>query len=197
MPEVVQQIWNRASVKRSPAEWALRWVWDHPEVTVVLSGMTLDEHLEENLRIADQAKPQSLSAEERQVVADAAAAYRRLMQIACTGCQYCMPCPAGVNIPTCFEVYNTHALFQDKQASMMYLVRLAGLLGTPAQASKCTSCGACLKKCPQNLPIPTLLKQVANTFEGPMSSIKLFAFRSFLKLERFWSMFRHRFLHRR
>ncbi len=197
VPEAVQQVWDRAPTRRTPAEWALRWVWNRPEVTVVLSGMTLDEHLEENLRIAEQATPQSLSAAELQAVTDAAAAYKRLMQIGCTGCQYCMPCPAGVNIPACFEVYNTHTLFQDKQASMMYLVRVAGLLGTPAQASRCTSCGACLKKCPQHLPIPELLKKVAGTFEGPTMTLKLLAFRSYMKLERLWSMFRHRFLHRR
>lgn len=196
VPPEIQKIWDDAPVKRTPAEWALRWVWNRPEVQVALSGMTLDEHLEENLRIAEQAQPGSLTTTEQATVQSAADAYRQLMQVACTGCQYCLPCPAGVNIPACFEVYNTWSLFKDKQASMMYLVRLAGLLGTPAKASQCTSCGACVKKCPQGLPIPQLLKQVSSTFEGPGMKLKLWVFRFALKVQKIWSFLKHRFLRR-
>lgn len=106
VPQVVKEIWNEAPVKRSPAEWALRWVWNHPGVTVVLSGMNDEENIRENLRIADEAYPDSLTEEELELVKRVEAKYRELLKVGCTGCQYCMPCPAGVNIPLCFEHYN-------------------------------------------------------------------------------------------
>jgi hypothetical protein len=169
VPPSVQAVWDEAKVKRSPAEWALRWVWNHPEVTVVLSGMNREDHIAENLRIAGEAYPQSLSDEERALVNRAADAYKRLMKVACTGCRYCMPCPAGVNIPICFEIQNHLHLFGEKSvAKVLYLLRLGGLesSGTPSYASLCEHCGACEEACPQNLPIQALLEEVVEEFEG-------------------------------
>ena len=169
IPPAVQAIWDEAEVKRSPAEWALRWIWNRPEVTVVLSGMNREEHIEENLRIANEAEPNSLSEEELEIVGRVADTYRSLMKAGCTGCRYCMPCPAGVDIPSSFELHNGAHVFGDKQiARIMYLLRQGGL-GDPAEpslASQCVECGECEEKCPQDLPVSGLLKDVVNDFEG-------------------------------
>jgi predicted aldo/keto reductase-like oxidoreductase len=163
----VEKIWQEADVKRTPAEWALRWVWDHPEVTVVLSGMNDEKQIEENLRVANAAYPDSLTREEHQLVARAGEAYRGLTKAGCTGCRYCMPCPSGVDIPTCFEFYNSRAMFGEAgMAKINYILRTGGVTGLGnTYASLCKECGKCVKACPQHLPIPELLKKVAADLE--------------------------------
>jgi predicted aldo/keto reductase-like oxidoreductase len=91
-----------------------------PEVTVVLSGMNNDDHINENLALAEKALPNAFSEKEINLVDEVAAEFRRVMKVGCTGCQYCMPCPAGVNIPSCFDFYNSRHTFKDKAAKMMY-----------------------------------------------------------------------------
>jgi predicted aldo/keto reductase-like oxidoreductase len=167
VPDSVQKIWDKAQVKRSPAEWALRWVWNHPEVTVVLSGMNEETHIDENLRAAESALPDSLTAEERSIIDDARDEYRRLMKIGCTGCGYCMPCPAHVDIPGCFAEYNTHHLFpHDRTGRFQYVGRHGGLMGQTSYAGLCRNCGKCAKVCPQHLPIPSLMKEVSKEMDG-------------------------------
>lgn len=170
VPEEVKRIWDKAPVKRSPAEWGLRWIWDHPKVTVVLSGMNVDEHIDENIRIASTALPHSLSTEERDRVHHVKETYRRLMKVGCTGCGYCMPCPAGVDIPGCFALYNAHHLFpKDRSTRFHYMGRHGGIIGDVSYAGLCRSCGKCTKACPQHLPIPELLRDVKGDLEGMMS----------------------------
>jgi hypothetical protein len=169
VPQAVDEIWNEAAIKRTPAEWALRWVWNHPEVTVVLSGMSEEAHVEDNLRIAGEAYPDSLTEEEMQIIKRVESKYRELMKVECTGCQYCMPCPAGVNIPLCFEMYNNLYLEPDPDTvKFMYAVRAGGAVGTGEGefASQCVQCGECLEKCPQHIDIPTVLDSVVGELEG-------------------------------
>jgi len=162
IPQAVQDVWDQAEIKRTPAEWSLRWVWNHPEVTVVLSGMNEEKHIEENIRIAGEAYPDSLSQEELDLVSRVRDTYQELMKVGCTGCRYCMPCPSGVNIPACFELYNNANMFGEKfQAKLGYALNLRG-----SYASQCKDCGKCEKACPQHLPIPKLLKDVSREFEG-------------------------------
>jgi len=169
VPSAVEEIWDEAPVKRTAAEWGLRWVWNHPEVTVVLSGMNEEAHIEENLKVAGEAYPNSLTETELQLVSRVEQKYRELMKAGCTGCRYCMPCPQGVDIPACFEVYNNLHMFGDEDmAKFMYAGRLGGALGgEPAFASLCVQCGDCMEKCPQHLDIPTLLESVVEDLEGP------------------------------
>jgi hypothetical protein len=171
VPADVTAIWNEAEVRRSPVEWALRWVWNHPEVTVVLSGMTEPEHVEENLRIADEGLPDSLTKAEQELVDRVAGKYRQLMKVGCTRCRYCMPCPAGVDIPACFEMYNDLHMFGDKSGMMKvrYAAKMGGILGGSETtfASQCVRCGQCLDACPQHIPIPDRLAEVTEEFEGP------------------------------
>ena len=165
--KAVQACWDAVNRERPPAEWGLRWIWDQPEVTVVLSGMNSLTQIAENCATAATALPHHLSEAEKGAITEGAEAFRRLMRVGCTGCQYCLPCPAGVNIPACFEYYNGRHLFDDKGAKLMYLFNLGGITGGGAgMASQCTACGRCVKKCPQDLEIPALLKEVKGEMEG-------------------------------
>lgn len=166
-PEEIQSIWEKAEIKRTPAEWALLWVWNHPEVSMVLSGMNEESHIEENIRIAGNAFPQSLSPNELKLVGEVKETLSRMMNIACTGCGYCMPCPAGVNIPLCFSCYNSKRLYGDGSSQASYIGFTTGIDGgAPSHASLCLSCGKCELHCPQNLPIRKHLQEVAKEMEG-------------------------------
>ena len=169
-PPSVEKIWAKADHKKTPVAWSLAWIWNHPEVTVVLSGMNNDDHIAENLALAEKALPNSLSEKEGKLVEEAAAEFRRLMKVGCTGCQYCMPCPAGVNIPSCFDLYNSRHVFKDKRAKFVYLFFNGGIVtDKPTLASMCVQCEACLEKCPQHLPIPDFLTEVKEDMEGFMT----------------------------
>lgn len=185
-PSAVAAAWDSAAVRRTPAEWSLRWVWNHPEVTVLLSGMNNEEHIAENIAIADKALPGSLAPDELEIVKTAAAAFRDSMRVGCTGCGYCMPCPAGVAIPSCFEVYNKMHLSGNFQEGLaLYAMRNSGILrkGMPSYASQCVECGQCLEKCPQHLPIPSLLKKVAAELEIPGLEERVAKARKMLNME--------------
>ena len=172
VPEEVKKIWDTSPIKRSPADWALRWVWDHPEVTVVLSGMNNEGHIDENLKAAEDAYPRSLTEEERLRIAQVRDTYGQLMKVGCTGCGYCMPCPAGVDIPGCFSLYNAHYLFPyDRSPKFQYFGRHGGLMGGVSYAGLCRTCGKCEKACPQHLPIRDRLRDVSREMEGGMRII--------------------------
>jgi predicted aldo/keto reductase-like oxidoreductase len=169
-PPDVEEIWNKAKTRRTPAEWALRWVWNQPEVTVVLSGMNEEAHIEENIAIADSARPGTLSGEDLEIVERVRRKYQELMKVGCTGCGYCMPCPSDVLIPGCFEAYNKMHMFGDTETvKFSYALRMSGMLvdGKPRYASQCVECGECLDKCPQGIRIPEFLVKVAAEMEGP------------------------------
>jgi len=168
-PPAVEAIWREAQISRTPAEWALRWVWNHPEVTVVLSGMNDEGHLGENLAIAAQAYPDSLTPGELDLVRRAAEKYREIRKVGCTSCGYCLPCPNGVEIAQCFEVYNSLHMFDQTLplARFLYVLRAGGVFsGKPGYASQCEECKDCVENCPQFLEIPLLLKGVADELEA-------------------------------
>ena len=156
IPDGVQKIWDSAEIKRSPAEWGLRWVANHPEVSVILSGMSSMEQLRENIGLADDFVPNSLSTKEIDIIGQAADSYRELMKVDCTGCGYCMPCPNGVNIPMIFSAYNDSYMFNDDEiATMIY----NGFIGEAQNAVNCAECGECEEKCPQQIEIIENLKE--------------------------------------
>ena len=184
-PPSVQKIWATADHKKTPVAWSLGWIWNHPEVTVILSGMNNDDHINENLALAAKALPNSFSEEDVRLVKKAAAEFRKVMKVGCTGCQYCMPCPAGVNIPSCFECYNSKHAFKDKAAKMMYLLQNGGIVtDKPTMASMCEQCEECVEKCPQNLPIPDLLKEVQEDMEGFMTKPMIWLGKRMMKVRR-------------
>jgi predicted aldo/keto reductase-like oxidoreductase len=169
IPADVQAIWDESVAGRSPAEWGLRWVWNHPEVTVVLSGMNEEAHIAENIRVAGGAQAGSLTGDELALIARVRDTYRRLLAVGCTGCGYCMPCPFGVDIPGCFAEYNAHRMFpDDRGATFQYVGRHGGLLSDTSYAGLCTGCGRCETICPQHLPVRQLLREVSREMEGMM-----------------------------
>ena len=183
-PPSVQEIWDKADQKKTSVAWSLGWIWNHPEVTVVLSGMNDDDHIAENLALAEKALPNVYTEDELKLVEEAAAEFRQVMKVGCTGCQYCMPCPAGVNIPSCFECYNSKHAFKDKNAKMMYLFQNGGLVTEKETlASMCVQCEKCMEKCPQHLPIPDLLKEVSEDMEGFMTKPLIWLGKRVLKVK--------------
>ncbi len=154
IPGEVQKIWDSAEVKRSPAEWGLRWVADHPEVSVILSGMSSMEQLKENIKMADSFTPDSLTPKELEIVKKVADEYRKLMKVDCTSCGYCVPCPNNVNIPMIFSMYNDLYMFNDEMPVISYNT----LIGAAHNASNCIECGECEEKCPQGIEIIENLK---------------------------------------
>lgn len=174
LPKEVGQIYDRAEKKRTAAEWGLRWVWNHPEVTVVLSGMNDEHHIAENLKTCEDALPGCMTAGERATMDAVAATYKRLMKIGCTGCAYCMPCPSGVSIPQCFSLYNDYYMGGNRIMTRgLYGLRMMGGMGTPVDASLCRNCGRCVKACPQKIAIPEELKKVRGTLGGLSTRIMI------------------------
>ena len=149
----------------SPAEWGLRWLWDQPEVTVVLSGMSSDEQLADNLQAAEKASV-PLSEQEKKTIASVISIVNESFKIPCTGCNYCMPCPQGINIPGCFASYNASSAMGFITGISQYMNNI-GALDPEKNLSprKCVNCGACKEKCPQHIDIPKELERVARKFE--------------------------------
>ncbi len=169
-PSTAAAEWKKRP-ERSPANWALSWVWNRPEVTVVLSGLSRPDHLEETLATVDKALPGSMSDEELALVGRVRDAYKEAGAVGCTSCRYCMPCPFGVSIPEVFDWYNEWKTVRHNITQRsFYLATVGGLVsGRSGLAGNCTSCGACLPKCPQSLAIPDLMKQVSKEYEGGLA----------------------------
>ncbi len=163
IPEDVQAVWDKNGTKRTAAEWALRFVWNRPEVSVVLSGMSEPWQVEENVRIANQGLAGSLSGEELALIQEAKAIYRARTRVSCTSCGYCMPCPTGVNIPGNFLQLNNLAIYRNRESAEFFYFHI---LTEEQRASHCEECGQCVELCPQHIAIPTMLKEVAREFES-------------------------------
>ena len=160
VPPSVQALWDGAPTQWSPAEWALRWIWNNPGISILLSGMTTQAQVDENLAIAANAQAHSLTAQELNLIDQAERTYRSLIQVGCTACRYCMPCPQGVDIPRNFSQYNEYFMFNQSEAAK------GGYQWIPAaeRADHCISCGVCVDLCPQQIDIPGIMGKVKETF---------------------------------
>ena len=163
VPPPVEALWGEAAVRRSPAEWALQWVWSEPEVSFLLSGMSTMQHVEEDLEFAQRSRPGLLSAEELDLVRRVRDVYRELSPIPCTSCRYCMPCPQGVSIPDVFELYNDAHMFDDLSRRRW---AYSAFFDESERADQCTACGDCLEKCPQDIDIPTWMEKAQAFLAG-------------------------------
>ncbi len=157
IPKLAKDTFSRADVKRTPAEWALKWVWNHSEVSVVLSGMNAMEQITENIKTASETEANSLTEKELNIIDEVKTIIKKKTKVNCTACEYCMPCPSGVNIPMCFTIYNNYHMFGKKE--------FYNLLKPEEKASNCVECGKCEEHCPQGISIRQELKNVKLTFE--------------------------------
>lgn len=153
IPPTVQAIWDSSPLQRTPAEWALQWVWNLPQVSLLLSGMSTMAHVKENIESVERSGPGTMSGEELAVIAQVRTAYESLCPIPCTDCKYCLPCPNGTNIPRVFEIYNDLIMYGDEKRAQMFY----GWLAENERANLCIECGKCLEKCPQMIEIPAWL----------------------------------------
>ncbi len=158
LPTAARERIAREGGGRTAAELALRWLWDQPGVTCVLSGMNSTEMVEENCRIASEALPGCLSEAERTLIGALKADINAGMKIGCTGCGYCMPCPKGVDIPGTFRCYNITAA-ESVGAGRHEYFQAISLRRDPPFATRCVGCGRCEQRCPQHLPIIQTLKE--------------------------------------
>jgi len=157
-PEAIQAIWDEAETGRSPAEWALQWVWNHPEVSLVLSGMSTIDHVIENVKSADRSGPGTLTEAELKLIDRVREKYLEYGFIGCTACGYCMPCPEGLDIPSIFALYNEYYI---KGRDRGVLSRYGENVPPEIQAGRCAKCGRCEELCPQQLPIRDLQDKAA------------------------------------
>ena len=158
LPADAKKVMQESGRGWSPAEWAFRWLYNQPEVTVVLSGMNALHMVEENCRTASEAQPGHLTESDFEVLEKVKKIIREKEKVGCTGCRYCMPCPKGVDIPGIFRCYN--AMFtESKSQGRFQFAQTVGLTKEPAFATQCVRCGKCEQHCPQNIPIREKLKE--------------------------------------
>ena len=160
LPETARRAFEIVDPERHPATWGLRWLWDQPEVTVVLSGMNDPAQMEGNCAAADGATPGCLSLDERAAYEVVCEEFGKSYKVPCTGCNYCMPCPQGISIPACFSAYNTSYSIGWFTGVFGYLTSVGANGSDIHLVSDCIECGACKKKCPQHIDIPEELKEV-------------------------------------
>lgn len=163
LPQSIKDFWSQAPVKRTPAEWALRWVADFPEVLTILSGMSSMEQLDENIRILSEAESNSLTETEHIIIERVADEYNNLIQYSCTGCKYCMPCPVGIDIPDIIGRYNDWFVFEGNQKIQR---DFNDWVSPKRRPSVCESCKACEDHCPQHLPVSEIMEKAKAVFES-------------------------------
>ena len=167
LPEKAKKSFEDYSIKRTPAEWGLRWLWNQPEVTVVLSGMNTQEMVLENIRAASEVCVGEQGREEEDLYARVVAAINETVKVGCTACGYCQPCPKGVDIPGTFAAYNRWHSEQKKGAFLDYL-KCTTFRKNATAASNCIGCGKCEKHCPQKIEIRKELKEAQKVLETPI-----------------------------
>ncbi|MDR3078356.1 MAG: aldo/keto reductase [Planctomycetota bacterium] len=161
IPEDSRSLLRERRPNWSLADWGLRWLWDQPEAGVVLSGMSSMEQLEENLRIAADAGPGTFAAADREAIEKVRARFAERMGANCTACGYCLPCPAGVAIPKIFSTYNEYLLSDAKEVKDRAKVFYGMTMSESERADKCVDCKLCETKCPQHVPVASLMPRVA------------------------------------
>lgn len=167
LPKGATAALEKAVPGRTPASWGLRWLFDQPDVTVVLSGMNSVEMLEENCKTAAETAPNSMTDEERAAIREAKACFEESFRVPCTGCNYCMPCAQGLSIPSIFAAYNESYSLGWRTGFFNYMLSIGVNSKDPRLASSCIECGACVKKCPQHIDIPARLDDARRRLQPP------------------------------
>jgi predicted aldo/keto reductase-like oxidoreductase len=170
LPTAAREIFEKYPVKRSPAEWGLRWLWNQKEVTVVLSGMNSQEMVLENIRVASETQIGEQGEAEKELYAAVVKAINANVKVGCTACGYCMPCPKGVDIPGTFAIYNRW-YGEDKGGAFKEYLKCTTFRKNSTAASNCIGCGKCEKHCPQGIEIRKNLKEAQKALETPIYKI--------------------------
>lgn len=170
LPEKAKKLFANYNIKRTPAEWAFRWLWNQREVTCVLSGMNSIEMVEENVKNASSSKVGEFTENDEKILKDVVKAINEKMKVGCTGCRYCMPCPKNVDIPGTFSAYNK-CYSDGKFTGLKEYVMCTLLRKDSTSASNCIECGKCEKHCPQHIEIRKELKNARRELEGPAYKI--------------------------
>ena len=163
VPPQALEIYNNSGYGRTPAEWELRYIWDYKEVSVILSGMNEESHIIQNMNTASQALPGSLTEKEKNIIEEVKKIYLSKIKVNCTKCQYCMPCPFGVDIPGNFAMYNEYGIYGNFEDAKYTYNEMSRLKKSDAL---CKECGRCEPLCPQSIPIPQRLKEITKLFIG-------------------------------
>jgi hypothetical protein len=153
-------LWDNAHVQRTPQEWALRWVWNHPEVTLALSGMSKMEQVIENIAAAEYSQPHNLTAADLALIEKVHDTFLALSTVACTGCRDCMPCQYGVNITRIFDLYNEAIIYNTAAENR----KSYNSMRPAERADKCNKCGECLAFCTNKVNIPASLEEAHRFF---------------------------------
>ena len=179
LPDKAKQALAGHAKGYTPAELGLRWLWDQPEVTCVLSGMNSEDMVRENIRIASQAGPGHFAEEDRDLVEQIKKIIREREKVGCTGCRYCMPCPKGVDIPGNFYYYNL--MYMEKKTPARFeFAQNMGIRREPGFASQCVGCGKCEQHCPQHIAIREKLKEADRALRPLPYKLGLYAARKFM-----------------
>ena len=173
LPKKAKDLFAAAEPKRSPAEWGLRWLWNQPEISVVLSGMNSMAMIQENIRIADTVKVGEMTETDGAMFEDVRNAVNEKMKVPCTGCGYCQPCPYGVDIPGAFRCYNVRYTDNFFTGMREYLM-CTTFRAERTNASLCRQCGKCEQHCPQGIAVRKELKQVVRHMENPVYKVIAF-----------------------
>lgn len=164
LPEAAKKLFREDPEGRTPAALAFKWLFDQPEVTCVLSGMSSLEMVEQNLAAASAARPGCMTDSDRALIERVKEEIRRCVKAGCTGCGYCMPCPKGVDIPGTFRCWN--AMYSEGRASgRRDYLQCTAMRKDSSSASQCVGCGKCESHCPQRLPVRRLLKDASRELE--------------------------------
>lgn len=166
LPQGARECIAKSDTFHTPAELALRWLWDQPQVTCVLSGMNFIDMVKENIRIAETAEPNQFGEQEQALIAQVREEIQKKMKVPCTGCGYCMPCPQHVDIPMAFHCYNLRYA-EGKHSGMWEYVQSTAMRRDTTSASQCIGCGKCERHCPQGIQIREKLKEAVRELETP------------------------------
>jgi predicted aldo/keto reductase-like oxidoreductase len=162
VPDKVRQVFQQAHPNRPPVEWAFDFLWNRPEVSLLLSGMGTCEQIEQNIGFAQKAHVGMLSAADNAAYDAAEAAFKSYPTIPCTGCNYCSVCPEGVTIPYNFQTYNQYILSGNLARAKWEYATSIPLNG--ATAAACIGCGTCEERCPQKIPISEWMPKIDALF---------------------------------
>ncbi len=162
IPDQVKEVYDTAENKRSYAGWALQWLWDQPEVWLVLSGMSKQEEVDEDVKLAAESEVNKFSEADKSIIKKVQDKYRNMQFTRCTGCNYCKSCPEGINIPQQLKLLDEYSMYHNDAKVKFHMM----FVKFEERAIHCTACGHCVELCPQQIDIPSHLKKYSEMYKN-------------------------------